>query len=339
MLILAPMQGLTELMFRRVYEACFPGALDLAISPFLSLTHGNLAEAWKKIDDVLPEANQGSIPVIPQILGKEPREFIELGNRLADLGYTEITWNIGCPKRRVTAKHRGSGILPHPDEVQLILDTVLPQLRPRLSVKMRLGLSDKRDITALIPILNDHPLASITIHPRTGRQQYGGQVDLDAFEEALHRLHHPVIYNGDICTPADYRKLHTRFPQVNDFMIGRGILYNPLLPLEIKNENHNQLQPNQLNNPTTQQFNNSSIQQFITSLLSAIEALPIPPVSKMRKTKEYWCLLRRSLPVTEQQAATVLHAETHESTLDTLLRLLDSVADRQKDGTEMQNFL
>ena len=59
----------------------------------------------------------------------------------------------------------------------------------------------------------------------------------------------------------------------------------------------------------------------------------------MRKTKEYWCLLRRSLPVTEQQAATVLHAETHESTLDTLLRLLDSVADRQKDGTEMQNFL
>ena len=113
MLILAPMQGLTELMFRKVYHRCFPGALDYAISPFLSLTHGNLTEAWEKIDDVLPEPNRDSIPVIPQILGKEPVEFIDLANRLFDIGYTEINWNIGCPMRRVTAKHRGSGILPY----------------------------------------------------------------------------------------------------------------------------------------------------------------------------------------------------------------------------------
>ena len=53
MLILAPMQGLTELLFRRVYEQCFPRVFDLAVSPFLSLTHGNLADAWKKIVDEL----------------------------------------------------------------------------------------------------------------------------------------------------------------------------------------------------------------------------------------------------------------------------------------------
>ena len=38
MLILAPMQGLTELLFRKVYHQCFPGALDYSVSPFLSLT-------------------------------------------------------------------------------------------------------------------------------------------------------------------------------------------------------------------------------------------------------------------------------------------------------------
>ncbi len=84
------MQGLTEVLFRRVYEECFPGAFTSAVSPFISLTHGNLTEAWKKIDDVLPEANIGSMPVVPQILGKEPQEFVELGNRLFDLGYSEI---------------------------------------------------------------------------------------------------------------------------------------------------------------------------------------------------------------------------------------------------------
>ena len=306
MLILAPMQGLTELMFRKVYHRCFPGALDYAISPFLSLTHGNLTEAWEKIDDVLPEPNRDSIPVIPQILGKEPVEFIDLANRLFDIGYTEINWNIGCPMRRVTAKHRGSGILPYPDEVDRILGQVIPHLKPRLSVKMRLGLKSPDEIFNLIPVLNNYPLLNVTIHPRTGRQQYTGQVDLDTFSRALPLLHHKVIYNGDICTPADYRRISQRFTSIQEFMIGRGILYDPLLPLKIKK--------GQPDNP-------AATLHFVQELLNAIQELPIREESRMRKTKEYWCLIRRSLPITEQQAMTVLHAQSPQETNDRIQSL------------------
>ena len=310
MLILAPMQGLTELMFRKVYNTCFPGALDLAISPFLSLTHGNLADAWKKIDDVLPEANQDSIPVIPQILGKEPVEFVELANRLHEIGYTEVNWNIGCPMRRVTAKHRGSGILPYPDEVRSILDYIMPRLRPALSVKMRLGLHSPDEIFNLIPILNDYPLLNITIHPRTGKQQYSGQVDLDTFEQTLPLLKHQVIYNGDLCTVADYRRLRQRFPKIQHYMIGRGILYDPLLPLKIKNNHPADLKATLL---------------FVTALSDAINQLPIREESRMRKTKEYWCLVRRSLPITEQQATAVLRAQTPSETNTKLRAILASI--------------
>lgn len=310
MLILAPMQGLTELMFRKVYHTCFPGALDLAISPFLSLTHGNLADAWKKIDDVLPEANQDSIPVIPQILGKEPIEFVELANRLHEIGYTEVNWNIGCPMRRVTAKHRGSGILPYPDEVRSILDYIMPRLRPALSVKMRLGLHSPDEIFNLIPILNDYPLLNITIHPRTGKQQYSGQVDLDTFEQTLPLLKHQVIYNGDLCTVADYRRLRQRFPKIQHYMIGRGILYDPLLPLKIKNNHPADLKATLL---------------FVTALADAINQLPIREESRMRKTKEYWCLVRRSLPITEQQATAVLRAQTPSETNTKLRAILASI--------------
>ena len=306
MLILAPMQGLTELMFRKVYHRCFPGALDYAISPFLSLTHGNLTEAWEKIDDVLPEPNRNSIPVIPQILGKEPVEFIDLANRLFDIGYTEINWNIGCPMRRVTAKHRGSGILPYPDEVDRILGQVIPHLKPRLSVKMRLGLKSPDEIFNLIPVLNNYPLLNVTIHPRTGRQQYTGQVDLDTLSRALPLLHHKVIYNGDICTPADYRRISQRLPSIQEFMIGRGILYDPLLPLKIKK--------GQPDNP-------AATLHFVQELLNAIQELPIREESRMRKTKEYWCLIRRSLPITEQQAMTVLHAQNPQETTDRIQSL------------------
>ena len=314
MLILAPMQGLTELMFRKVYHHCFPGAFDYAVSPFLSLTHGNLADAWKKIDDVIPQDNLDSIPVIPQILGKEPLEFTDLANRLYDVGYTEINWNIGCPMRRITAKHRGSGILPYPNEIRSILEHVVPRLKPRLSIKMRLGLNNPQEIFAIIPVLNDFPLANITIHPRTGRQQYGGQTDLDTFGQVLPLLRHPVIYNGDILTPADYRQLRNRFPQVTDYMIGRGILYNPLLPLRIRNSS-----------PATPNDDLAQTTHFIQTLLDAIGTGTARDESKMRKTKEYWCLIRRSLPITEQQATTVLHAQDYGSTLACIHTILDKV--------------
>ena len=307
-MILAPMQGLTEVLFRRVYEECFPGAFAYAISPFISLTHGHLADAWEKIDDVLPDANIGSIPVLPQILGKEPQEFIELGNRLYDLGYTEINWNMGCPMRKVTGKHRGSGILPYPDEVKSILDSIIPQLKPRLSVKVRLGLRSKDEIFALVPILNSYPLVSVSVHPRLGRQQYGGVPDLDTFGEVLPLIQHPVIYNGDICTAADAARIKSRFPQIADIMIGRGVLYRPTLPYEIAGK--------------TIDDNKALTSHFVKRLFEEIDRqLPNEP-SRIRKTKEYWCLVWKALPISEQQAHEVLHLQDYSAVNKKILKYL-----------------
>lgn len=296
-MILAPMQGLTEVMFRRVYEECFPGAIALAVSPFLSLTHGNLADAWEKIEDVLPENNVGSIPVIPQILGKEPDEFIALGNRLFDLGYNEVNWNMGCPMRKVAAKHRGSGILPYPDEVRTILDAVLPQLKTRLSVKVRLGLKSTDDIFRLIPVLNDYPLASVTVHPRLGRQQYNGHPDLDTFALVLPQLKAPVIYNGDIVSGADAKRIKERFPTVADLMVGRGVLYRPTLPLDIANPDRD----------TNDDLRLAA--HFIRRLVQEILSTMPSDQARIRKIKEYWCLVWKSLPISEMHARQVLHQE------------------------------
>ena len=294
-MILAPMQGLTEVLFRRVYEECFPGAIRLAVSPFLSLTHGNLADAWEKIDDVWPERNRGSIPVIPQILGKEPEEFVELANRLYDIGYTEVNWNMGCPMRKVAAKHRGSGLLPHPDEVEAILDTVVPRIKPRLSVKMRLGLKQKEEIFALVPLLNQYPLASVTIHPRLGRQQYTGVPDLETFAQVLPLIKHPVIYNGDICSAADARRIRERFPQVADLMVGRGVLYRPTLPLEIEGL------------PCPDPGN--AAKGFVKRLMEEVARELPTDKSRMRKSKEYWCMVWKSIRITEMDSRKVLHAQ------------------------------
>ncbi len=292
------MQGLTELLFRRVYEECFPGAIRLAVTPFLSLTHNlhNLLNDKSQsttlrhyLRDVLPEANVGSIPITPQILGKEPEEFIALGNRLYDMGYSEVNWNIGCPMRNITGKHRGSGILPYPEEVRAVLDAVMPELKPQLSVKMRIGLRQKEEIFQLVPVLNDYPLASVTIHPRLGRQQYTGVPDMETFGQVLPLIKHPVIYNGDIRTVADIKQIKEMYPKVSDFMVGRWILYTPTLPLG--------------------KIDMKLTKQFIGRLMEEIRRTAPTQESALRKTKEYWCMLWRALPISEAEARKVLREQ------------------------------
>ena len=304
MLILAPMQGLTELLFRRVFHECYPGAFDYAVSPFLSLTHGNLKSALAKVEDVLPEMNEGSMPVVPQILGHEADGFADLANRLYELGYSEVNWNMGCPMRRVAAKHRGSGILPFPDEVRSILDSVVPRLRPSLSVKVRLGYISPDEIDRIIPVLNDYPLKDITIHPRIGKQMYSGRPNIEKLRQIMPAIRHKVVYNGDICSVYDYNHIREQFPMIENVMIGRGALYNPLLPAQIKGME-----------------TSVSAAEFIVRLTDAILEMDISRQAKVRKTKEYWCLLSKALPGSEERKRRVLHAADLDKIHDLILQM------------------
>ena len=324
-MILAPMQGLTELLFRRVYEECFPGAIERAVTPFLSLTHnlhnlllndGQSTTLRQYLRDVLPEANKGSIAITPQILGKEPDEFVALANKLYDMGYEEVNWNIGCPMRNITGKHRGSGILPYPDEVRRVLDGVAPKLKARLSVKMRIGLRSKEEIFALVPVLNDYPLASVAIHPRLGRQQYGGVPDIETFARVLPLIEHPVIYNGDLTTPEEIGRIRERFPQVADVMVGRGILYRPTLPLEVawgEGRVKDGFRTGEGQVKTMDEIGESErlklTKHFIGRLMEKIRNNAKSDESALRKTKEYWCMVWKSLPISEADARKVLREQ------------------------------
>jgi tRNA-dihydrouridine synthase len=174
------------------------------------------------------------MPVVPQILGNVPDDFIFLAKHFYGAGYPEVNWNLGCPFRPVAKKRRGSGLLPFPQQVDEFLDRTLPALPGRMSIKMRLGRNRSDEIFQLLPVLNRYPIAAITIHPRTGRQMYDGQPDLDAFQACLEASRHRIVYNGDITDFVCFQALSERFPQVDSWMIGRGALSDPFLPATIK---------------------------------------------------------------------------------------------------------
>ena len=230
-LYMAPMKGLTDHLFRGAFADHF-GGFDLAVAPFITTKQGPHIKR-KYVKDLLPE-NNDRLPVVPQILSKTAVDFIVLANYLYDMGYDTVNWNLGCPSPMVANKQRGSGMLPFTGRIQSFLDTVIPELRGSLSIKMRLGWKEKRDIFRLLPAIDPYPLAEIIIHPRTGLQRYEGPVDLEAFEACLAMTRHDVVYNGDIRTVGDFRRLSRRFDGVQAWMIGRWCLVDPFLPGHIR---------------------------------------------------------------------------------------------------------
>ncbi len=256
-LTLAPLRGLTDAIYRNTAARHFKG-FDNSVAPFLSTFQGTKVKS-AKLDELLPENNK-DLTVVPQILGKHPDQFVILADMLTDLGYETINWNLGCPYPMVANKKRGSGLLPFPEEINAFL-TYIQRMKGNLSIKTRIGRHTPDEIKTLLTIFNQYPLAELIIHPRLGVQMYKGHPDLDVFAYCLDHSTHPVTYNGDINTLADFSRLQELFPNVNQWMIGRGALANPFLTEQIKGIfNHN----NQV--ARLQQFHDDLFNQYNTRL-------------------------------------------------------------------------
>jgi len=230
-LILAPLKGFTDVIFRDTFAQHFDG-FDSAMAPFIATVAADRLTD-KHVRDLLPNQNT-RMPIEPQILGNTAEDFVFIARRLFDMGYPDVNWNLGCPFRPVTKKRRGSGLLPFPEQVDAFLSKTLPAIPGRLSIKMRLGRNTPDEILRLLPVLDRYPLKEITIHPRTARQMYTGSPDLEMFQACLDQIRHQVVYNGDITYLQGFHTLAARFPSVDSWMIGRGALSNPFLPAIIK---------------------------------------------------------------------------------------------------------
>jgi len=215
---LAPMQGVFNAHYRKIFAQHFTG-IDKCFTPFIT-THG---------EDVYPErtfremTRDNSFKTIPQVMGNHPERLLVLCQKIQEMGAEEINLNMGCPQGTATARKMGSGILPHPEMVDEILEKLFNNLTVRLSVKSRIGLHNPEEFEQIVPILNKYALSEIILHPRVGKQLYRGEADREAYKHYAAQLKAPVVYNGDIIRWDD------PIIQEGSVMIGRGIAQNPFL--------------------------------------------------------------------------------------------------------------
>lgn len=220
----APMEGLTDSIYRRLHHKYFPG-VDRYYMPFLSPTiHRSLTH---KEDRELPLADSVPFVAIPQILTKVPEDFLWASQVCRDRGYDEVNLNIGCPSGTVVAKGKGSGMLRNVNELDGFLDAIFAGSVLPISVKTRLGMEDPEEFPAILEVLNRYPIRELTIHPRVRKQFYSGDVSLDRFSYAVANSKNPLCYNGDILSLPQSEELSRKFPQVEAMMIGRGLVADP----------------------------------------------------------------------------------------------------------------
>lgn len=224
----APMEGLTDTIYRRTHARCFSGVRKYYI-PFVSPTVHHVFTP-KELRAIGPQYNEG-IPTVPQILAKDAEHFLWAAGEMAAMGYEEINLNIGCPSGTVTAKGKGAGMLRDPDCLRRFLDEICSRSAASLSVKTRIGFEDPQEWPEILAVLQDYPLKEIIIHPRTRKNFYqAGTLNLHAFRIAAD-LGKPIVYNGDLFTAKHCSVLQAEYPGM-PMMIGRGLVCNPALARE-----------------------------------------------------------------------------------------------------------
>jgi tRNA-dihydrouridine synthase B len=232
-LLSSPLQGFTDFRFRNAFHHYF-GGIDTFYAPYIRLD-GKMVVKNSYQRDLLPEHNN-TLEVIPQVITNDAEEFLFVAKYVQELGYKELNWNLGCPYPMVTKRGMGSGLISDPAKIDNILKRAHSETDILVSMKMRMGYENSDEILETLPVLDKYPLKNIAIHARIGKQLYKGGVDLDAFQRCVDNTKHKLYYNGDITNVAAFKDMQERFPMLDHFMIGRGLIADPFLPSMIKND-------------------------------------------------------------------------------------------------------
>lgn len=224
----APLQSYTDFIYRYSFNKKIT-VLDKLFIPFIRIEKSCIRKSYEN------ELRNLKLPnAVPQVLVNNINDLRELTDLIISNNYSELNINLGCPYPMVAKNNLGSGLIKDYKSIDNMLDFLFREYNIKISVKTRLGYENKHEIKSLIPILNHYPLEEIIIHPRIGTDLYKGQIDYDHFNNLQSTIKHKLVYNGDINTREDFFKLKNRYPEVQHWMLGRGILTNIFLIDQLK---------------------------------------------------------------------------------------------------------
>lgn len=227
--VLAPMDDVTDTVFRQIIANCAPP--DLFFTEFVNvdgLQSPGRSKLLKKIQFTLKEQ-----PLIAQIWGKEPENYFKTAQEFVEMGFAGIDINMGCPVKAVVKNGCCSALINNRDlAVEIIKATQAGAAgRVPVSVKTRIGFNVV-DLSWLELLLKQN-LSMLTVHGRTTRQQSAVPADWDLIgkvrelrdEIAPQTL---VVGNGDVQSRSQGLEQANKY-SLDGIMIGRGVFHDPFV--------------------------------------------------------------------------------------------------------------
>lgn len=221
-IILAPMVGVTDSIFRRTILS--HGGCGLVCS---EMTNANSvspkARARHKQLDFLPEER----PITMQLSGNDPDIMAASAAVVQELGADILDINCGCPSPKVTGGGHGSALLRDLPKMERVLRAVKAAVTIPVTLKFRAGWDEQSlNYCDTARMAESVGIAALALHPRTKVQGYGGTADWSRVAEVKKTVGIPVIGSGDARDAYDALE-RLRASGADGVMIGRGAMMNP----------------------------------------------------------------------------------------------------------------
>ena len=225
--ILAPMEAVTDVVFRHVVSAA--ARPDIFFTEFVNASSYCSEKGEHSTRGRLAFTNDEH-PMVAQIWGNRPDEFAQMAKGLAAKGYKGIDINMGCPVTNVAKKACGSGLIREPALAAELIAAAKEGGLP-VSVKTRLGFTHVDEWHDWLTHILKQDVVNLTIHLRTRKEMSKVDAHFELIPEikklrdeiAPHTL---LTINGDVRDREHGLELVEKYG-VDGVMIGRGIFHNP----------------------------------------------------------------------------------------------------------------
>ena len=225
--ILAPMSGVTDLLFRRLVERLGAG---LTVTEMIASRE---MIARTRESERRRQHDRAGGPLVVQLAGCDPAVMADAARLNQDLGAAIVDINMGCPVKKVVGGQAGSALMRDEAHAARILEATVQAVSIPVTLKMRTGWdSENRNAPRLAWIAEQCGIQLITVHGRTRADRFNGRADWDFIGAVKRAVVIPVVANGDVETPDDALALLRR-SGADGLMVGRGACGRPWLLAQI----------------------------------------------------------------------------------------------------------
>jgi nifR3 family TIM-barrel protein len=227
--VLAPMQDVTNLWFMKVIDHY--GSPDYFFTEYFRVN--DTSRLNRSILAAITENDTGR-PVFAQMIGESIPDLVRTAQELCRYNIAGVDLNMGCPAPRIYRKNVGGGLLREPEKVDRILGELRSTVNDRpLTVKMRIGFENTDNFYKILDTINRHNIDLLSLHGRTVKDMYHGEVRYDLIAEAVSRVDCPVLANGNINSAATALSVLAQTGAAG-VMVGRWAVGNPWIFNQIR---------------------------------------------------------------------------------------------------------